>query len=368
MKMNDPTSPVSDYAIAGVDTQMADSGLKKIISRVRQTWPQHTGVGAVQLEIGQYANIINIGDNKGICIATDGVGTKALIAQLVGKYDSIGIDCVAMNVNDIICVGARPLSLVDYIAVRKADPDLLDQLAIGLCKGAEYADISISGGEIAQLSDLLADHGTQHNFDLVGTAIGIIDLDKIIVGRDIQEGDVLIGIESNGVHSNGFTLARHVFFNKNNCTVESTFADLDMALGEELLRPTYIYVKEIQEMLNQKIPIKALVHITGDGFLNLARIANGIGFRIETLPEIPAIFALMQNLGKVTPEEMFTVFNMGIGFCIVVDNTYAQEVITTVKKHNKTAHILGHAVKDPKKRVFIEQHKLVGEDKIMKSI
>jgi AIR synthase related protein, N-terminal domain len=186
---------------------------KRLASRVDSI--ATANFGAVQLDIGYFANVVDI-CGQGIAITTDGIGSKAMIASELGKYDSIGIDCVAMNVNDLICVGAKPVSMVDYLAVEKVDAEMLDAISVGLCAGAELAGISISGGETAQLKGMI------HGFDLTGTAIGHVPLDKILVGQDIQEGDVLIGVESNGIHSNGLSLARRAFFEKKTNTSSRT--------------------------------------------------------------------------------------------------------------------------------------------------
>src|SRR5437868_7470134 len=229
------------YKASGVDIAEADAGLRNIIARVTATWPK-TGFGAVQLPIGYFANVVDIG-GTGLALCTDGVGSKAIVAQMTGKYDTVGIDCVAMNVNDRLCVGARPVSMVDYIATERADAAMLDGIAIGLAEGARQAGVSISGGEIAQLGDVV------RGFDLVGTAVGTVPLDRIIVGRDLQPGDVVIGIASNGIHSNGFTLARKALVERGGRSVDSEVAGLGHSLGEELLRPTFIYVPEILELI-----------------------------------------------------------------------------------------------------------------------
>ena len=192
------------YKQAGVHTAEADAGLADIVRRIQGTWPNQ-GMGQVRLPIGYFANVIEV-DGIGIALCTDGVGSKTIIAEMMRKYDTIGIDCVAMNVNDMICVGARPLSLVDYIAVEHTDAAMLDAIGVGLCEGARLAQISISGGETAQLKDVV------NGFDLVGMAVGRVDLDKIISGQHVAEGDVVIGVRSNGVHSNGLSLARKTFF------------------------------------------------------------------------------------------------------------------------------------------------------------
>src|SRR5437764_6377487 len=200
------------YKAAGVDVAEADVGLRRIIARITATWPQ-SGFGAVQLPIGYFANVVDIG-GLGLALCTDGVGSKAIVAQMMGKYDTIGIDCVAMNVNDLLCVGARPVSMVDYIAIDRADAAILDGMAIGLTEGARQAGVSISGGEISQLPDMVP------GFDVFGRAGGTVPLDRILIGRDIQPGDRVIGIASNGIHSNGFTLARRAFFERAGVSVD----------------------------------------------------------------------------------------------------------------------------------------------------
>src|ERR1700724_1460625 len=262
------------YKTAGVDTAAKQSGLNKIVERIKETWPAPDGVGTVKLDIGYFANVIDIG-GIGLAFCTDGVGSKSIIAQMMNRYDTIGIDCVAMNVNDAICVGARPISMVDYIAIENADAEILGAIAIGLAAGAKQAGISISGGEIAPLKDVV------RGFDLVGTAVGIVPLDRIITGRDLTPGDVIIGLESSGIHSNGLTLARHIFFERAKTRSVHGFPELGIPLGEELLRPTLIYVPEILEIIGNIRGVKALINITGDGLLNLPRVDASVGFLIS---------------------------------------------------------------------------------------
>ncbi|HUC09367.1 MAG TPA: phosphoribosylformylglycinamidine cyclo-ligase, partial [Stellaceae bacterium] len=303
-------SAENQHKAAGVDIAEADAGLNNIISRIVGTWPK-SGFGAVQLPIGYFANVVDVG-GIGIAIGTDGVGSKAMIADMMRKYDTIGIDCIAMNVNDLLCVGAKPVSLVDYIAVEQADAVMLDGIAIGLAEGARQSNISITGGEISQLRDVV------RGFDLVGTAIGTVALDRIIIGRDLKPGDVVIGIASSGIHSNGMTLTRRVFFDQVGAKIDTHFPELGCTLGEELLRPTLIYVPEILEVLDKIPSVKAMIHITGDGLLNLPRVDAEIGFVLDDLPPPPPLFGLIEKLGGVSRAEMFEVYNMGIGFCLVV--------------------------------------------------
>jgi phosphoribosylformylglycinamidine cyclo-ligase len=344
------------YRDSGVDTDEVDAGLRKLGSRISATWPQAGEFGAVKLPIGYFANVIDIG-GQGIAITTDGIGSKAMIAHKLRRYDTVGIDCVAMNVNDLICVGAKPVSMVDYLAIDKIEAGILDDLSVGLCQGAQEAGISISGGETAQLKDMII------GFDLAGTAIGHVALGKILVGQDVKEGDVVIGVESNGIHSNGLSLARRAFFHTNKYPLSHRFAELERDLGSELLRPTHIYVKEALELLAQTKSTKALIHITGDGFLNLLRVEAAASFVIDALPPIPPIFSVIQKLEKLDHAEMFFVFNMGIGFCAIVGETDADLALSILGSRGKRARRIGYALADGKRRITMPQYGLVGEGK-----
>jgi phosphoribosylformylglycinamidine cyclo-ligase len=344
------------YRDAGVDTDEADAGLRKLTGRIAQTWPPRGSFGTVQLDIGYFANVIDVA-GQGIAITTDGIGSKAMIATMLRKYDTVGIDCVAMNVNDVICVGARPVSMVDYIAIEKVEADILDAISVGLCAGAQMAGISISGGETAQLKDMI------RGFDLAGTAIGHVPLDRILVGEHVREGDAVIGVESNGIHSNGLSLARRAFFETNNYPCSHRFSELSCDLGTELIRPTHIYVKEALELIARVPSVKALAHITSDGLLNLTRVKADVGYVIDTLPPIPPVFSIIQRLEQVDLTEMFSVFNMGIGFCAVVAEADAGLAVSILGGGGKRAWRIGHAVADTKRRVLLPQHKLAGQGK-----
>jgi len=344
------------YKETGVDTAEADEGLKNLVRRIEETWPRQ-GLGRVLLRTGYFANVIEM-DGVGIALCTDGVGSKAVIAERMRKYDTIGIDCIAMNVNDMICVGAKPLSLVDYIAVQQADAAMLDAIGVGLTAGALKAGISISGGEIAQLKDII------NGFDLVGMAAGRVDLDKVLSGRHVVEGDIVIGVRSSGVHSNGLTLARRAFFDDHKFSIDHKFNELDTTIGEELLRPTDIYVPEAMEILASVKGVKALINITSDGLLNLARVDAAVGFEIDRLidPERP-IFDLIKRHAAVPDSEMFEVFNVGIGFCYVVAPAVADQTMSILKSHGRYAQRIGYAVADQEKRVRVLQRNLVGRHK-----
>jgi phosphoribosylformylglycinamidine cyclo-ligase len=349
-------SPTHLYKTAGVDTDATQSGLHKIIDRIRETWPAPDGIGAVKLDIGYFANVIDIG-GVGLAICTDGVGSKSIIAQMMRRYDTIGIDCVAMNVNDLLCVGARPLSLVDYIGVEESDADMLGAIAVGLAAGAKQAGVSISGGEISPLKDVM------RGFDLVGTAVGLVPLDRIITGRDLVPGDVVIGLESSGIHSNGLTLARYVFFKQGKFSVDHVFPELGISLGEELLRPTLIYVPEILAIIDNIPTVKALINITGDGLLNLPRVDAKVGFMIDNLPPVPPVFRLIQTQGGVSNAEMYQVYNMGIGFCVLVGEKDCDAALSILQRHGRRAQLIGRVIEDDSKGVYLPRHKLVGHGK-----
>ncbi len=344
------------YKTAGVDTAATQSGLHKIVERIKETWPSAGGIGAVKLDIGYFANVIDIG-GIGLAICTDGVGSKSIIAQMMRRYDTIGIDCVAMNVNDLLCVGARPISLVDYIGVEQSDADMLGGIAIGLAEGAKQAGVSISGGEISPLKDVV------RGFDLVGTAVGIVPLDRIITGRDLIPGDVVIGLESSGIHSNGLTLARYVFFKQGNLSIDQVLPELGISLGEELLRPTLIYVPEMLEIIDKVPTVKGLINITGDGLLNLPRVDAKVGFMIDNLPPVPPIFRLIQSHGGVSSAEMYQVYNMGVGFCVLANQKDRDAILSVLQRHGRRAQVIGRVIEDDSKGVYLPAQKLTGHGK-----
>jgi phosphoribosylformylglycinamidine cyclo-ligase len=347
------------YRDSGVDTDEADVGLHRLVEHITRTWPPRDKFGGVQLDIGYFANIIDIGGGVGLVICTDGVGSKAIIAQMMDKYDTIGIDCIAMNVNDLICVGARPLSLVDYIAVEHVNAQVLEAIGIGLADGARQAGISISGGEIAQLEDVI------EGFDLAGTAVGLVQLDKVVTGRQIEPGDRIVGIESSGIHSNGLTLARKAFFKRAQpLTLDFLVPGSGASLGEELLRPTLIYVREVMDIVTQVPTVKALVNITSDGLLNLNRVDNqNVGFVIDEMPETPPIFKMIQKYHPIGVAEMFQVYNMGVGFCVVVSDGDVARVQSILQTHRRRSWVVGKVISDHTKGVYLPRQRLKGYKK-----
>ena len=298
--VRDPAHPVSTgpltYSSVGVNSDDAEAGLRRLTDRIKDTWPG-PGVGEVKLDIGLFANVIDLGA-VWLAITTDGVGTKALVAQMAGRYDTIGIDCVAMNVNDLICVGAEPLSLVDYLAVETADPDFIEEIAIGLVEGARQAGVSITGGETAQIPEMLAHGDSGLGFDLAAAAVGLLDRERLVVGDGLEEGDVVLGIASNGVHCNGLTLARRALLGEA-FSANDYIPELSSTILDELLKPTYIYVPEFKALAEEDgVRAKALIHITSDGFLNLTRVrSDTVGFVLDHLPTPPPIFELIRRMG-----------------------------------------------------------------------
>lgn len=329
------------YSESGVDINLEEATVSALVNEIKNT----LSLRDVMTESGHFAALVKLG-NKAIAMSTDGVGSKILVAKMMNKYDTVGIDCIAMVVNDILCVGAEPIAMVDYLAVEKADPEIASQIGKGLAKGAEMSKVAMIGGETASLPEIVKD------FDLAGTGIGIVDIDKVITGEKISDGDVLIGIESNGIHSNGLSLARNVFFDKLGLNVNDPLPDdPDTTVGAELLRPTAIYVETIVDLLNSDIDVHGLAHITGGGVLNLKRLKKGIGYDINDLPEPYPLFKTIHAC-DVPLEEMYKVFNMNIGFVVIVNEKDAQKAIDIIEKHKK-AYKIGHAIADEEEKIKV---------------
>jgi phosphoribosylformylglycinamidine cyclo-ligase len=348
----------STYSSAGVNTVKEEAALAGLLTWVGKTLA--FGRYRSALDFGYFATVLDMGNNLGLALSSDGVGTKLLVAEMLDKYDTVGIDCVAMNVNDLLCVGAEPLAMLDYIAVQEADPAMLEAIGKGLYEGARQANISIPGGEIAQVRELITGVREGRGFDLAGACVGIVPMDRIIIGQDIQPGDVVIGLRSSGIHSNGLTLAREVFFKRAGYPVNKHVPELGRTIGEELLEPTRIYVREVMELLRSGVTVRAMAHITSDGLLNLARVQAPVGYVLDALPTPPPIFALLQRLGEVSDEEMFQVYNMGIGFCVVVAGEHADRTLDALKDLGVEACRLGRAVADPERKVHLPNG-LVGQ-------
>ncbi|HEY9676888.1 MAG TPA: phosphoribosylformylglycinamidine cyclo-ligase [Drouetiella sp.] len=304
------------YAAAGVDVLKAEAfvgRLKKVAKR-----PGHEKLWA---GAGGYASVVPISDSQAVALTTDGVGTKLLIAAELNKLDTIGIDLVAMCANDLVCVGAKPLSFLDYYATPKLIDRDADEIITGIAEGCDQAGILLVGGETAELPDLYA----EKHFDLAGFAMGMVSKTELITGADITPGDVLIGVGSSGIHSNGFSLARKVIAKDK---------------WDMLLAPTLIYVKPVVELFNAGTPkIKGIAHITGGGWRNLFRLKDGVGFTIDNpLPEPPIYSELRKHVAQ---EELFKTFNMGMGLVVIVKKTDADSVIKTFTNHKFQAQLVG---------------------------
>jgi phosphoribosylformylglycinamidine cyclo-ligase len=320
---------------AGAGTALA--GLIAVLGEIDPGRPRRTLIGP-----GHYASVVALDDRTGIALCTDGVGTKLIVAEQARRFDTVGIDCVAMNVNDVVCVGAEPLALVDYIAVERTDPEVLTAIATGLRAGAERAGVEIPGGELAQLPELIRGHPSPHGFDLVGACFGTVALDRIITGADIAPGDVVIGLPSSGIHSNGFTLARGVLLERAGLKLEHEPPELGRSLADELLEPTEIYVPAIRALLaSHPEAVHGLAHITGDGLLNLLRLNPDVGYELPDLPAPPPIFGLIEREGSLGAAQMYEAFNMGTGFCCMVDAGEAGAALSTLRRHYPDARVIG---------------------------
>jgi phosphoribosylformylglycinamidine cyclo-ligase len=322
------------YAKAGVDQGAADSAVAGL---VRALGAIQLGRPSAQVPLpGHYASVIRIDERTGIALSTDGVGTKLVLAEQLGRFDTIGIDCVAMNVNDVICVGAEPLAMLDYIAIEKADPEVCEEIGVGLAAGAEKAGIEIPGGELAQLGQLV------RGVDVSGACFGTVALDAIVDGAAVEPGDVVIGLPSTGLHSNGYTLARSAL-----ADVPLDDDRLGRPLGDVLLEPTEIYVKPIVELLRSEVEVRGLAHITSGGTKNLLRLAAEVGYEIDEPLPVPPVFALIQELGGVSDEEMSEVFNLGCGFCVVVPAEDEAAALGLLRRHYPAAQRVGRATEGP---------------------
>jgi phosphoribosylformylglycinamidine cyclo-ligase len=326
------------YAAAGVDTSQADRGVDALVSVLKTI-----DIGrpsASVLPSGHYANVLRITDELGIALSTDGVGSKLVVAEQAGRVDTVGIDCIAMNVNDVVCVGARPLAVLDYLAVEQADERMLADIARGLKAGAEAAGVEIPGGELAIIPELIRGHPSPHGFDLCGSCFGLVALDEIVTGAAIAPGDALIGLPSSGLHSNGYTLARRVL---EPLGLDATPPELGGAtIADVLLEPTVIYVRAVLDLLDSDVPVHGLAHITGGGLGNLRRLNAGVGFTVDSPLPVPPVFGLIARRGDVPDDEMWDVFNMGCGFIAVVPMDRADDAVRVLAARHPGTALIGH--------------------------
>jgi phosphoribosylformylglycinamidine cyclo-ligase len=321
------------YARAGVSQRNADEAVAALVDSLRRIDPGRPTREA--LGPGHYASVIRIDEHTGIALATDGVGTKLLVAEQLGRWDTVGIDCVAMNVNDLVCVGAEPLAMLDYIAVPAAEADVMRALGTGLRRGAELAGIEIPGGELAQLGGIVT------GLDLVGSCFGTVPLDSIVTGAAIVPGDPVIGLPSSGLHSNGYTLVRRAL---EGIPLEDD--RLGRPLGDVLLEPTTIYVAPALELLRSAVDVHGLAHITSGGLGNLLRLGAEVGYEIDDPLPVAPIFDLIRERGRVSEGEMHDVFNMGCGFCCVVAAGDEDAALEIARRHHPDAKRIGNATAD----------------------
>jgi len=322
------------YAKAGVDQGAADAAVAGL---VRALGSIELGRPSRQVPLpGHYASVIRLDERIGIALSTDGVGTKLLVAEQLGRFDTVGIDCVAMNVNDVICVGAEPLAMLDYIAIERADPEVCEQIGVGLARGAELAGVEIPGGELAQLGDMV------RGFDVAGACFGTVALEAIVDGSTVEAGDPVIGLPSSGIHSNGYTLARSALDGLP--LDEDPEGRLGRPLGDALLEPTEIYVKPVLELLRSEVEVRGLAHITSGGLGNLLRLAADLGYEIDDPLPVPPVFELIQERSGSGEGEMHDVFNMGCGFCCVVAADDVEPALDLLHPHYPAARQIGRAI------------------------
>ncbi len=336
------------YKAAGVDVT---AGYESV--RLMKNDVERTKIPGCISGIGGFGGLFQLdlsGMKEPVLVSgTDGVGTKLKIAMLLDKHDTIGIDCVAMCVNDIICCGARPLYFLDYIAIGKNFPEKVAQIVKGVADGCVMAGCALVGGETAEHPGMMA----EDEYDIAGYSTGIVDKSKIIDNNTIKEGDAIIGIASSGVHSNGFSLVRKVF-NINEQKVKTFIPELGKSLGEDLLTPTRIYVKPVLDLIS-KLPVKGISHITGGGFYeNIPRmLPDGVSAKINkgSFPVLP-IFSLIQKEGNISEHDMFNTFNMGIGMAIAVDKENAEKAVDILEQNGEKAYIIGETVKSDDGVIF----------------
>ena len=335
------------YKNAGVDITAGYKAvelMKKHIARTKTTADDIGGFGGLfPLDLMGIKNPVLVS-------GTDGVGTKLKLAFLMDKHDTVGIDCVAMCVNDVICCGAKPLFFLDYIACGKNVPEKIADIVSGIAEGCVQSGSALIGGETAEMPGFYP----THEYDLAGFSVGVVDRDKVIDKNSMKEGDIVIALKSSGVHSNGFSLVRKVF-DIENADIKTPLEELGgKSLGETLLTPTKIYVKPMLALFKE-ITVKGVSHITGGGFYeNIPRsIPNGLGAKIKKADvKVLPIFNLLQKKGNISERDMFNTFNMGVGMSVVVSKEDASRALEILKANGEDAYILGEIVKSEEKIIL----------------
>jgi phosphoribosylformylglycinamidine cyclo-ligase len=354
-------APSDSYASAGVDEEREQD----VFARVMRPWLARTRVRSplvthiTGLASGYFATLMHIPPGPPLALTTDGVGTKILLAREANRWESVGVDCVANNVNDVICVGAVPLALLDYMATDRIEEDVLEAVARGLYQGAEEAGIAIPGGEIAQIGAMLAPSaGGPPMLDLVGTAVGALPPGREPVdGSRVRPGDVILALPSSGLHSNGYSLARRALAS---LALDSLVPGTGQRLDDALLAPTRVYVRAAEALWEAGVSPRGLAHISGGGLLNLARLAADVSYELDALPPAPPVFALIAEAGRIPPETMYATFNMGTGFCVVVSPAEAPAAVEALKSAGEEPVIAGTVTARPGRYVSIPSAGLLG--------
>ena len=336
------------YKAAGVDVEAGYESVKLMKTDVQRTFNQY-----VLSHLGGFGGLIELpeGYKKPVLVSgTDGVGTKLMIAFMMDKHDTIGIDAVAMCVNDILCQGARPLFFLDYIACGKNYPEKIAQIVSGVAEGCVQGGMALIGGETAEMPDMYS----LDDYDLAGFAVGVVEKDEIITGQSIAKGDVLVGLPSSGVHSNGFSLVRKLLFKDLKMDVHTKVDELGGTLGEALLTPTRIYVKAVENLL-KPYGVKGMSHVTGGGFYeNIPRmIPDGLCAKVDTaaINTLP-IFKFIQEAGNITDEAMYSTFNMGIGLVSALPADQADGFVQALKDKGEKPVVLGEVVRGDEKIIL----------------
>lgn len=326
------------YREAGVDLEAGYESVRRIKSHVARTKIQ----GAMD-SIGAFGGMFDLSVcqmNEPVLVSgTDGVGTKLMVAFELDKHDTIGIDAVAMCVNDVLVQGAAPIFFLDYLAVGKNHPEKIEQLVKGVADGCVLSECALIGGETAEMPDMY----DEHHYDIAGFCVGAVDKANLIDGSKVKIGDVLIGLPSSGCHSNGFSLIRKILFKDNKLDMNQVYPELGKTLGEEILTPTKIYVKAIKHLFN-KVDLHGMSHVTGGGFYeNLPRMlkdGQGIEIEVNSFPKKP-IFTMLQELGKIEAKEMYNIFNMGIGFVCAVSADEVEKTQALLKEIGEESYVIG---------------------------
>jgi phosphoribosylformylglycinamidine cyclo-ligase len=367
-----PDSTPSSYAQAGVDEEREQVAFARVmrpwLARTKVKSPLVTSITG--LASGYFATIMHMPPGPPLALTTDGVGTKILLARDANRWEPIGVDCVANNVNDLICVGAVPLALLDYMAIDRIDEGVLEEIARGLFLGAELAGIAIPGGEIAQIGAMLADSddGKGPMLDLVGTAVGALPpaadtkdgYRQAIDGSAVRPGDVIIGLPSSGLHSNGYSLARQALFEKGGMSLDDHVPGSGRRLSDALLQPTLVYVNGIEALWAAGVTPRGMAHISGGGLLNITRLAANVSYELDTLPLAPDIFTLIAEKGDIDQATMYATLNMGIGFCVVVGQDEERTALAAFKRSGEDAVRIGTVTDRPGRFVALPLAGLIG--------